>query len=258
LLQAILADPSVVRVDWLDLACGRGQIVVALEENLSAAARAKIVYHAFDAEQKYLREAEKTALRLGLAGVHVKLGDVRDFNSLAGNSSYDFVTFTNTAHEVRPAILAELLVDVVLSLTPHGCLFMYDMEFVNPPELGAIPWSSAEFVALATTLVSEFGATTYEPAIGRWRHSSTVGWNVQIHRHHLSISDDDARARRDQAVVALRDKMNGLLHAKLAACSESLESITRFGVETPDEEQEKVRQLYNFWSLKRATESGNV
>jgi hypothetical protein len=258
LLQASLADPAISRVHWLDLACGRGQIIIALQDNFSAAERAKLIYYAFDADQRYLHETARTAQRLGFADVRTKVGNLADFARLVDSETlFDFVTFTNTAHEVRPVVLAQLLVDVILRLASRGCLFMYDMEYVNPPELGAIPWSSAEFVDLMQSVMDAFGINNYSPAIGRWRHSSTVGWNLQLHRHHLGIDSPTASAARDRAVAALSERMRHLLRAKLSACTDSLESITCLGPETPEEDEAKVRQLYDFWSLKRALESEN-
>jgi ubiquinone/menaquinone biosynthesis C-methylase UbiE len=34
LLQRLLADPGVSQLNWLDLACGKGQIITHLDENL--------------------------------------------------------------------------------------------------------------------------------------------------------------------------------------------------------------------------------
>jgi SAM-dependent methyltransferase len=158
LLQLIVSDPSLTKVEWLDLACGRGQIMLALEENLTPVARAKIIYNAYDADPRYLRETEKTASGLGFAAIKTKIGDLESFSLLADAAVvFDFVTFTNTAHEVRPSVLAKLLVDVVLRLSPRGYLFVYDMEYINPPELGAIAWSSAEFASIVKTLTKSLG-----------------------------------------------------------------------------------------------------
>jgi len=111
LLQARLSTPGIQVLSWLDLACGRGQILVSLEDNLSAEARAKIDYWAFDLDQDYARETQKTAERLSFASLQSKVGDLSDFDQLLPtNARYDFITLTNTVHEIDPARLAGLLV----------------------------------------------------------------------------------------------------------------------------------------------------
>jgi hypothetical protein len=73
LLQGRLSAPSTKRLSWLDLACGRGQIIVSLDENLSPEARAKIEYSAYDLDHEFARETRKTAQRLGFASLETRL-----------------------------------------------------------------------------------------------------------------------------------------------------------------------------------------
>jgi hypothetical protein len=46
--QRLLSAPGIRRLTWLDLACGRGQILRGLRKNLSDDARAKIDFFAYD------------------------------------------------------------------------------------------------------------------------------------------------------------------------------------------------------------------
>ena len=61
LLQARLSTPRLPIFRWLDLACGRGQIIVSLHENLSTDARARIEFWAYDVDQRFALETRKTA-----------------------------------------------------------------------------------------------------------------------------------------------------------------------------------------------------
>ena len=46
LLQGWLSDPAMERLRWLDLACGRGQILTGVRGGLSTSARKKVDWHA--------------------------------------------------------------------------------------------------------------------------------------------------------------------------------------------------------------------
>ena len=80
LLQGALADPDLQEYRWLDLACGKGQIIVHLEANIPPQARAKILYHGFDVDNQYARFAEQTAESSGLKGSNVAIGNLAEFS----------------------------------------------------------------------------------------------------------------------------------------------------------------------------------
>ena len=61
LLQARLPTPGVPNLRWLDLACGRGQIIISLHENLSLDARGRIEFWAYDVDQHFARETHTPA-----------------------------------------------------------------------------------------------------------------------------------------------------------------------------------------------------
>ncbi len=253
LLQAQLSNPAITSVHWLDLACGRGQVLATLEKNLSEKARGKVHYFGYDVDQTYLRETERHALSLGLASVTAKIGDLQDFGLIVDEKrSFDFITLTNTVHEVRPVALASLLLESLSRLSETGCLFIYDMESIHPPELGAVPWTSAEFEAIISGLLDHLEIPNYLPEVGHWKHSSCEGWNVQVYRSHLGIDSDQLRSRLAASADATHEIILSLLSQKLAACRAALESLTRFGPRTKEEEDLKVQLLYTYWSLSRA------
>jgi ubiquinone/menaquinone biosynthesis C-methylase UbiE len=255
LLQSRVSTPGVSHLSWLDLACGRGQIIVFLDKNLSEVARAKIEYWAYDLDQDFARETRKTAEQLGFANFNASVGDLADFDRiLPSDKLFDFITLTNTVHEIEPTKLAQLLVSSMQRLTPHGSLFIYDMETITPPELGAVPWSREHVRRIILRMLDALGATTYRPEVGLWQHSTTTGWNVQLERQHVDLSRDDFAAISADAVQATRIEICELVRTRLGTCQKSLEAFTRYGVETAEEEEEKGRLLLDFWSLSRALE----
>jgi hypothetical protein len=152
------------------------------------ASRSKIDYLGYDVNNESASESDRLANAAGFRSHDVKIGSVTDVRKLLGALSFDFITFTNTVHEVHPRHLALVLVDAVFRLTAGGKLFIYDMEAVRPPELGAIPWTATEMTEIARQLVASLKVPNYEPPVGRWKHSSCDAWSVQIHRDHLGGS----------------------------------------------------------------------
>jgi SAM-dependent methyltransferase len=219
LLQGRLSVPGVPRLSWLDLACGRGQILASLDRNLSSEARAKIEYWGYDIEQSFARETRRTAEHLGFAGLETRVGDLFNFNViLPRGTAFDFITLTNTIHEIDPVRLATVLVNCVIRLQPSGSLFIYDMEKIKPPELGAVPWNRDDVRRIVVRMLDAFGTPSYRPEVGLWNHSTCNGWNVQLERQHLSLSHEAVSARSVGAIAQTGDEISALLREKLAIC----------------------------------------
>lgn len=255
LLQDRLSAPGISRVSWLDLACGRGQIIVSLDENLSAEARAKIEFWAYDLDNNFARETKRTAKRLGFASLKTSIGTLSDFDRiLPAHELFDFITLTNTVHEIEPIGLARLLLSCIKRLTDAGSLFMYDMERIRPPELGALPWNRDDIRRIVHCMLDAIGASTYRPEVGLWNHRTCNGWNVQLQRQHLNVSRADVAAKLESAVELTRTEVLQLLHRRQVECCASLETLTMYGAETAEEQDDKERLLFEFWALCRALE----
>lgn len=198
LLQSRLSNPATPNVKWLDLACGRGQMLLGLKRNLSDEARAKIDYYAYDINEKYAKETKRVANELGFANYTVKVGDLCDFNKILNSGVlFDFITLTNTVHEVSPTNLSTIILDCLFRLEETGTLFLYDMEKITPPELGAIPWTRDEVKKIVYSVLSSLGVSNYKPEVGQWHHRTCNAWNVQLERQFFGIQNEDANQRRD-------------------------------------------------------------
>jgi hypothetical protein len=255
LLQARLSVPRVPRLSWLDLACGRGQIIVSLDTNLSSEARSKIDFWAYDLDQDYARETRKAAERCGFASLQVTVGELSDFDRiLPSGTLFDFITLTNTVHEIEPVRLATLFATGLGRLADNGTLFIYDMDRITPPELGALPWGRDDVRSIVRRMLDALGASAYHPEVGLWNHRTCNGWNVQLERQHLGISRVDAAKQLDKAIRETGDEVSKLLLRRLSECRASLESLTTYGAETAEEQDDKERLLFEFWALSRALE----
>lgn len=252
LLQARLARPGQSPVRWLDLCCGRGQILTSLKEVLSGSARSRLHYFGFDIDQSYAREAARTAVALELGSSTTHVGQLADLEmSLAPDDRFDFITLTNSAHEIGPQGFAEALFAAIARLTNDGLFFLYDMEALNPPELGALPWSRDEMQRVIDRALSALGVVEYSPEVARWQHSSNTGWSVSLERTHLNLSPDELSERRQLAEVGVLSEMQSLLKSRMMSCRAALDSLTMYGSETAEEEREKQRLLHEFWALSR-------
>jgi SAM-dependent methyltransferase len=239
LLQGRLSAPTVPGLSWLDLACGRGQIILSLDSNLSQEARCKIAFWAYDLDAQYARETRRAAEPLGFASLDVIVGELSDFDRiLPSDPLFDFITFTNTVHEIEPVRLATLFATCLGRLTDTGTLFIYDMDRISPPELGAVPWNRDDMRHIVHRLLDGLGATAYRPEVGLWNHRTCNGWSVQIERRHLGVSRDEAANRMDAAI-----RVTG-----------ELETLTTCGAETAEEQSDQERLLQEFWALSRALE----
>lgn len=255
-LQRLLSAPGVRQLSWLDLACGRGQILGALRDNLSERARAKVRFRAYDVRHDYVLETRQTADRLGFGHVSDSLGDLANFDRiLPADERYDFITLTNTVHEVAADRLAGVLVNAVRRLASQGTMFVYDMERIKPPELGALPFTAEDFRTVALALVRAFGETGYQPEVGRWHHSTVSGWNLQIQREHITATPKQLETRRQEAVEATRNVILAILRRRLEECRATLETLTIYGAATAEEQDDREHLLHELWAITRSLEA---
>lgn len=255
LLQERLSNPDCNQLSWLDLACGKGQIIIDLDNNLSEQARARINFMPYDIDLRHARETSKTAEGLGFASLNSKHGDLSDLSKIIpADILFDFITLTNTVHEVSPADLSTIFVDCILRLEGDGTLFIYDMEQIRPPELGSIPWTRDEVRSIIHAVIDGLCAGSYRPEVCRWKHRTCNAWSVQLERKYLDIASGDGNSKRQVAINKGAEEITSLLARKLQTCRKSLETLTLYGAETPEEKEERERLVYEFWAVSRALE----
>lgn len=254
LLQSLLTEPNAAKICWLDLACGRGQMIIHLDQNLSEKARSKLAYYGYDTNVDFTRQASKAVARMNLKTTDFKVGALVDFSTWIPEICFDFVTIINTIHEINPSQLACILIHSLTRLAPRGCLFVYDMESLDPLELGAITWTQEEMSSIVQSICNDIASNKYEPEVSRWRHRTTQAWSFSIHRAYLNV-DHETLIRSTERTIAIASKtVNHLLLQKLERCRKTLESLTMHGCETVEEEKDRQKLLYDFWALNRTVE----
>lgn len=257
LLHSSLENPKLSEYHWLDLACGKGQIITLLRENIpDEEMRSKIAYYPYDINNDYIKQVERTAKTLNLGSCEPTTSEIAHFPKIYGKSQkFDFISFTNTVHELKPQAISTILFECVIRLASEGSMYVYDMEgLTSGPELGAIPWQAAEMKEVLETFFLSLGITQYSPTPQRWIHSTCSGWSIHIQRKYIEIEEQKMEAAREHTINEMATRMASLLTQKLNLCKKALESLTTCGTTTREEEQNKMQLLYDFWALSRAKE----
>jgi hypothetical protein len=254
LLGGLLTAPGTEQVEWLDLACGKGQIISQFERNIAELnLREKIAYHAYDIKDEHTRVSEKIARSLNFRSVDVKIGEMEHFpNIFPPEQKFSFISFTNTVHELRPTLVGSLLIALILRLSDTGILYIYDMETLPLPELGAVPWDGDDFRNLLSEIFKDLGCQPIPLIVQRWEHSSCSGWSVNLQRNYLRVSDAVITENTERAATGATAVIIAVLKYKLKITAEELEALTRFGPDNEEEKKRTIKLLYDFWSLERA------
>lgn len=254
LLSSLLQNPQVDKFYWLDLACGKGQIISQLNENLTIENRKKIIYHGYDINVDYLKIVKQISDKMEFMGSNVHIGDLSSFDDiLPKDTIFDFVTCTNVTHEIHPQKFFEIIIGVLKRLNEDGQLFLYDMESLSNPELGALPLKANDIKSLIEVIFRTSGSD-FKVSPSTWTHRTCKGWSVVINRKHLGIENDEFEKYNAVIINNLNKEIQTMLANKLKECKQVLESYTTYGTETGDDEEQKVSALYEFWALNKAME----
>ena len=236
---------------WLDLACGRGQIL-ACASYVFGPSRKKIEYIGVDVNQAFALQAQQLAEPL-FRRAEVLIGDVHNFDSLLPRDLvFDFISFTNGAHEIFPHALAMTIVSALCRMRGAGQLYMYDMESLSDPELGAIVWTGPEMETVLRRILMAAGEAKYLPEAAVWTHKSCKGWSLHINRDYISCSADELNGCRPKMVSEARMTIIEILQQKLVALDIALDALSRFGAATANEAREAIGLAYQYWAVSRA------
>lgn len=254
LLNSIVQNPNADKVYWLDLACGKGQIISQLSENLTLDSRRKIVYQGYDINIEYSKLVTKTASTLNFDNFKVDIGDLSSFDSiLPHDMTFDYITCTNVTHEIHPQKFFLIIWGAIKRLNDNGQLFIYDMESLANPELGALPLKGADIKRVFDTILKLAGST-FKVSPSTWTHRTCKGWSLVINRSYLDINSSSFDNNASEILMALRNEIQDVLNKKLEECTCVLKTLTMYGTETIDEEAQKQMALYEFWALHKALE----
>ena len=127
-------------------------------------------------------------------------------------------------------------------------MYIYDMESIDPLELGAIAWLGGEIQSIISAMLGAFGVGQYQPSVGRWPHRTRNGWSFILRREHLA-GVSNLESMKSAAEAATKAKVYELLQQKTETCKKVLQSLTTYGAGTAEERKEVQALLYDFWGL---------
>lgn len=254
ILQSKLDNPKIGYCNWLDLGCGKGQIVSQLEENLSAESRRKLSYYGYDIDVSNTTEVNKLLMHCGLKGKDFEVGDISKFSTHYQNTEFDFITVTNCFHEFPALMFGKIIWDILLKLKPDGNLFLFDMEKLPKRELGAITWSKQEVSEIVKEILHIIGISDYSPKAGQWKHKNISSWNIHIQRQYFEVELDSLFEKKDEIITKINAVVEKILKRKYLDAKNALESLTTAGIQNQEEDNVKIDSLYDFWALSRIME----
>lgn len=249
LLKSRLEHPSVTSVCWLDLGCGRGQILLNADRVFGTDKLRKVRYVGVDVNQSFALQAQRAAEQL-FADPVIHVCDLHNFERLLSEAEqFDFVSFTNTAHEITPTQLATTLVSSLCRAKPDGEIFLYDMESLPTLELGAIPWIGGEVQEIINAILEAVGEAAYRPDVAVWLHNSCRAWSLHVNRSYFTAAPEVFATNRDGMIRAATRSIASILQHKLLDIHQALDALRRFGSGTPEQFAEKQRLLFDFWAI---------
>lgn len=251
LITTILQKPSQKTFSWLDLACGKGQIITQLSVNIeNRFIREKIKYTGYDIDPSNTRIAGENLFNTGLGFYGFLHGDLSNFpNVVPTKDTFDFITCTNTAHELKPEILSSIIIESLIRLSDSGVLFIHDMESLETPELGALTWHGGEIGQLINAIFEVIGIE-YRVYPNVWKHSTCNTWTVVIQKQFINVSNDDLKKSRSKINRCLNKKIKDLLYIRLINCRKELQYLQDYGTKTDEKEKLKGLLLHELWALQ--------
>ncbi|WP_171629822.1 class I SAM-dependent methyltransferase [Paenibacillus plantarum] len=256
-LKGILDNPCLSQYKWLDIGCGKGQILANLNERLNATSMSKLLYNGYDIENDNTRTTRSIAADLKLKN-RFEVGDIHNFDRIiTEDEKFEFITLTNTVHEIDPRTLSNILYESIIRLEEKGHLFVYDMETlpIAEQELGAVTWKAHEILQIINTLLRSINVTAYTPSPGRWNHKSCHGWDVHLQREYFGVDNTLISAKKEDILYNVNVKIVELIDMKYLEIKNVLESFTDRAPQTKEDEEVRTRALYDFWALTRVKET---
>lgn len=252
ILSYLLSNFEKKEFKWLDLACGKGQILIQLGDNLDGNYRNILNITLVDIDNNALREATKIADDLELKNYSQEVYYLNEYcTQKLKEEEFDFITLINSIHEIKPKEIATVLIKSIIGLKENGFFYLFDQEILPDKELelGAITWTSFEIVQMFNEFFKQCNFD-YSITSNKWNHSKNTSWSVQINRNKINI---DNKTLLD-SIPKMENIIKGMLESKIDIVKKALLSTTNNGEKTELEDGNKIRNLYDFWAMNLALE----
>lgn len=234
---------------WLDVGCGRGQVLREIGSVITSVGVGWIEYYGCDAARKYCDEASKQASESGFSAPDIRLKRVEDVREVFGELRADFVTIINVLHELTPASLAVTLVDSFSCLGDDGVLHVHDLRRMTEPELGAVCWDLPDLEEGLDPFLKLFHWRDSKCRIQRWGGVEAPDWSLKLERRKLQVDIDELASRREEIISDVNNGLMALLPNKRKKHHNKLNAFLSDPARTPGDRQSAAQAVYEYWTI---------
>ncbi len=228
---------------WIDLGCGEGRILSAVEGGIGEELRANLRYLGLDMSEAAAGTADARLRDLGLdAESCCEHGDLLRVGGRFGETRAHFLTLTNVLHEVPPYDLPAALLNCIALLRPDGYLLAYDVERLADRDAWGEPdrvtWRRQNLAALVGTMLA-VREEEARPLISWWRHTSTTGWTLIVPGEAAKSIPAGARraALLKKSKVAVSAELRNMLEDAEGEIAEMVQAVEALpDMDRPDQD----------------------
>ena len=225
--------------EWLDLACGRGNLIEHCCESFGNDSN-KIHYNGLDKGDRYKNEfdlfVEEKNLRKYLAEINFIIADFTSwkkcFHESKGISEYDWISFINVLHEIDPKEISAILLSMIKLCKKDGFIYFSDLEELVEPEADAITWTLEEIEGIFSLLFNKYTAFRFKRSVSTF---AIIAQKSDLHK------DIDLQIQANKLNRIIQKKIKSLLTNKKKNIEENLEKIKKRLISA--EEHKKSKNL---------------
>lgn len=240
---------------WLDIACGKGQILTTLLSECSQSILSRIIYCAFDECKNYVKETKINASSIGIGDHCIEICTISEFiKSFAQQdrrnecNNISISTAINMLHEISPKIIPDLIMCILDQLKFGGLLFLYDNEELLEPEDNAITFRLKEIEDIFNIIEEvAISSSSYEEEPG------FPSWGVVAYNQTWSCRDT-LKERRRLLKEDMNNKIRELLYVKLGERIAFLQQKEELNPQNQAEMDARNNCLYHVDCLKQMLE----
>lgn len=238
-------------VTWLDVGCGRGQVLHGIQNMIGPEGVKRIRYVGCDGDRAYCAEAERFAQECGMADPEILCFRFDRLEEKLSHLRADFVSMVNVFHELGPRLLATTLCDSLCRLSARGVMHVHDMTALDPgrPELGAVCWRADEVEGILDPLLTLFDWGGQSLRVQQYGNDEARDWSLDLQRQALTVSSDELARRRDRIVTDVSRAILNALRRKQAAHHSALKAFLQDPPATDAHRAEAARQVCEHWTI---------
>lgn len=254
-------------IKWLDLCCGRGNVLKHITTTLGELSR-RVKYYGVDINLEHRNECQETIRKMGLndhlaAPPQVFVGDILKPWNMDQGTQFDIVTLLNVLHEIPPFSIYSVLRNALDRCKYTGLVLIVDMCSLPRLEWQAITWQKEHLLNLMSPLLKQNkGVSLVQHSIPISIYPRRVDvWALRLRKSIVRTRVFPKWEWREKDTKH-RNIVKSYLLRKKTGLSEQIETICRdtgelLVVGKEKAENENLRKLLlEYWAVSEALSSG--